>query len=219
METAHPNTDPCFNRLALCLAGLLPAISTLNRASWDYYLTDYTDCEFVDVILNIIDVGASVGHLGLPKIQSCKNLRSALDHKLVILNEIHSLLSEGCIHGPFESPLLANFRCSSLGMAMHKCDNKHCVFNHYSWPKGMSVNNKTPDTEGAIHYDSFQSVAAALHESGKVSLLAKLDLKDAYRHIPIRSMDWNLLGFHWLGKFYYPVVLMFGEKSAPYMFN
>jgi len=32
-------------------------------------------------------------------------------------------------------------------------------------------------------------------------------------------MDWNILGFHWLGKFYYPVVLMFGGKSAPYIFN
>ena len=32
-------------------------------------------------------------------------------------------------------------------------------------------------------------------------------------------MDWNLLGFSWLGNFYYPVVLMFGGKSAPYILN
>ena len=49
--------------------------------------------------------------------------------------------------------------------------------------------------------------------------MAKLDLKDAYRHIPVQSTDWNLLGFHWRGKYYYPIVLMFGGKSAPYMFN
>jgi len=51
------------------------------------------------------------------------------------------------------------------------------------------------------------------------SLLTKLDLKDVYRHIPICSMDWNIQGFHWLGKFYYPVILMFGGKSAPSIFN
>jgi len=102
-----------------------------------------------------------------------------------------------------------------LGTAMCKCDNKHHIFSHYSWPKGVSVNDGTPDIEGAICYDSFQLAVAALCKSGKGSLLAKLDLKDAYRHIPIRSTDWNLLGFHWLGKFYYPVVLMFGIKSVP----
>jgi len=58
-----------------------------------------------------------------------------------------------------------------------------------------------------------------LHEASKGSLLAKLDLKDAYQHIPIRSTNWHLLGFHWQGNFYYPILLMFGSKSAPYIFN
>ena len=65
----------------------------------------------------------------------------------------------------------------------------------------------------------FTSAAAVLKESGRGLLLTKLDLKDTYRHIPVCSMDWNLLGFHWMGKFYYPVILMFGGKLAPYIFN
>ena len=76
-----------------------------------------------------------------------------------------------------------------------------------------------PDMEGYIYYDSFTSAVAVLRESGRGSLLAKLDLKDAYRHIPVHSTDWNLMGFHWMGKFYYPVILMFGGKSFPYIFN
>ena len=56
-------------------------------------------------------------------------------------------------------------------------------------------------------------------DSGKGSLLAKLDLKDTYRHIPVCCTDWNLMGFKWLGKFYYPIVLMIGGKSPPYIFN
>jgi len=57
--------------------------------------------------------------------------------------------------------------------------------------------------EGSIYYDSFTSVVAKLKESGRGLLLAKLDLRDAYRHIPVFSTDWNLLGFLWMGKFYY----------------
>ena len=128
-------------------------------------------------------------------------------------------MSNGHIHGPFTEPPLPNFRCSPLGTATRKCNTKRHVFNHYSWPKVFSVNQETPDEEGKIIYDSFASAAAALCDSGKGSVMAKLDLKDAYRHIPVRNSDWPLLGFHWEGKFYYPVVLMFSGKSAPYIFN
>ena len=215
----HPNTDPCCNRLASCPAGLPPAISPLNRDAWASNLEDYPDRKILDTLLNIIDVGASISHMGIQKHQSCKNLRSAVDYPDIISKEIDGLLKEGCIHGPFEAPPMANFRCSPLGTATCKCNPKHCVFNHYSWPRNTSVNDQTPDFEGVIKYDSFISATAALCSAGKGSLMAKLDLKDAYRHIPICSTDWNLLGFQWEGKYYYPLVLMFGGKSAPYIFN
>ena len=82
-----------------------------------------------------------------------------------------------------------------------------------------SVNSQMPDTEGSIYYDLFTSAVAMLKESCRGSLLAKLDLRDPYRHIPVCSMDWNLLGVNWMGKFYYPVILMFRGKSASYIFN
>jgi len=71
------------------------AISPLNRDAWNFHLADYPDREFVDAILNIIDVGASIGHVGLLKSQSCRNLRLALDHSPFISNEIQALLAEG----------------------------------------------------------------------------------------------------------------------------
>src|SRR5882724_11785980 len=122
-------------------------------------LFDYPDHEFVNAILNIIYVGASIGHLGPQKSQLCKNLKSAMDHSAVISKEIYSLLSEGHIHGPFTQPPLPNFHCSPLGMSTCKCNPKRHVFNHYSWPITGSVNDKTPDTEGTIHYNSFASAA------------------------------------------------------------
>src|SRR5882672_9769922 len=97
----HPSTDLCCNCLALCPPGLPKASSPLIREAWDLFLADYPDHEFVSGLLNIIDVGASIGHSGLPISQSCKNLRSAIDHPDIISNEINSLRFEGRIHGPF----------------------------------------------------------------------------------------------------------------------
>src|SRR5882672_10706180 len=120
----RPNTDPHCNLRALCPPGLPHTYSPLNRDGWELHLSDYPDQEFMDAILNIIDVGASIGHLGPQKNQSWKNLRSALDHKEVILKEVNSLLAEGRIHGPFEEPLLPNFHCSPLGTSTRKCNPK-----------------------------------------------------------------------------------------------
>ncbi len=93
------------------------------------------------------------------------------------------------------------------------------VIHHLSWPPGSSVNDGIPDSESHISYESFDSAVAEIRRLGRGSLLAKLDLKDAFRHIPVRRDDWYLLGCHWLDKFYYHVVLVFGAKSAPYIFN
>ena len=84
LPPTHPNTDPHCNHLAYFPAGLLPAIPPLKRDVWVAHLADYPDREFMDALLNIIDVGASIGHVGSQKSQSCKNLRSALDHLDII---------------------------------------------------------------------------------------------------------------------------------------
>src|SRR5882724_4121453 len=125
----HPNTNPHCNHLALCPIGLPKAFSPLNRDAWDLHLVDYLDHEFVNAILNIIDVGPSIGHLGPQKSQLYKNLKSATDHSVVISKEIDSLLSEGIIHGPFTQPPLPKFHCSPLGTSTHKHNPKQCVFN------------------------------------------------------------------------------------------
>ncbi len=81
------------------------------------------------------------------------------------------------------------------------------------------MNDGIPDSESHIVYESFDSAVSEIRRLGQGSLLAKLDLKDAFRHIPVRQQDWYLLGCHWSGQFYYHVVLVFGAKSAPYIFN
>jgi hypothetical protein len=51
------------------------------------------------------------------------------------------------------------------------------------------------------------------------AFLAKLDIKDAFRHIPVRQDDWPLLGFKWAGQYYYEKFLPFGLRSSPYLFD
>lgn len=138
----------------------------------------------------------------------------------MIDSDISSLLNNQRMHGPFPAPPLEAFRCSPLGTVSRKRKpGKLRVINHLSWPPGTSVNDGIPDTKGHITYESFGCAVAEIAQLGRGTLLAKLDLKDAFRHIPIRAHDWHLLGCRWNDSFYYYVVLVFGLKSAPYIFN
>ena len=49
-------------------------------------------------------------------------------------------------------------------------------------------------------------------ESGKGSLLAKVDIESAYRLIPVHGMSWR-------GNLYADASLPFGLRSAPKIFN
>jgi hypothetical protein len=175
---------------------------------------------FVATLHQIISFGANLGFIGDQHPQSCKNLKSAAEHEVFVDSSIEVLTSSGHAAGPFPSPPLSNFRCSPLGVVGRKRNpNKLRVINHLSWPHNSSVNDGIPDSEACISYDMFERAVHDLIRSGRGSLMAKLDLKDAFRHIPVRAADWHLLGFHWGYKFFYLLVLAFGLKNAPYIFN
>jgi hypothetical protein len=195
-------------------------LSPLHINAWDHYLHDYPDRTFVAMLLQIISFGANLGFIGDQHPQSCKNLRSAVEHNALVGSSIEVLTSSGHAAGPFPSPPLSNFRCSPLSVVGCKWNpNKLCVINHLSWPHHSSVNDGIPNSKAQISYDMFECAIHDLVSLGRGSLMAKLDLKDAFRHIPVRAADLHFLSFHWGSKFFYFLVLAFSLKNAPYIFN
>ena len=49
--------------------------------------------------------------------------------------------------------------------------------------------------------------------------MSKLDIKSAFRNIPVHMPEWELLGMKWQGLYYFDTVLPFGLRSAPYLFD
>ena len=82
-----------------------------------------------------------------------------------------------------------------------------------------SINDSILDSESNITYESFDLAVTEIHHLSCGTLLTKLNLKDAFCYILVQQADWHLLGCTWAGQFYYNIVLVFGAKSAPYIFN
>ena len=88
-----------------------------------------------------------------------------------------------------------------------------------SSPEGYSVNYGI-DKEGcSFHYILVDVAATQITELGQGMLLAKMDIKQAYRNIPVAPQDRHLLGFRWKEKVYIEKVLPFGLRSSPLIFS
>jgi hypothetical protein len=71
----------------------------------------------------------------------------------------------------------------------------------------------------SLHYAYVEGAAAIVLRVGKGTLLAQLDIKSAYRNIPIHPGDRHLLGMHWRDRYFINTCLPFGLRSAPKIFN
>ena len=90
---------------------------------------------------------------------------------------------------------------------------------HLSAPDGLSVNDGINKEEFSLHYVTVNHAVRIIHRHGPGCLLAKADLKHAFRICPVNKSDWPLLGIHWQDLFYVDKVLPFGLRSSPFLFN
>ena len=88
-----------------------------------------------------------------------------------------------------------------------------------SYPRGDSVNDQIPKDEFSVQYTGFDSATDLVRKMGKNCLMFKLDIKHAFRVLPIRPSQWVLMGFQWMGLYFVDFRLPFGLRSSPCIFT
>ena len=88
-----------------------------------------------------------------------------------------------------------------------------------SSPDGHSVNEGVRKDLATLSYISVDNVMAEILQRGWGTLLAKMDIKQAYRNVPVHPKDRHLLGMLWRGEVFVDMVLPFGLRSAPLLFT
>ena len=88
-----------------------------------------------------------------------------------------------------------------------------------SYPRGRSVNDFIPTTFCSPIYPSIDDAVGVILALGRGTELVKIDLKNAYRIIPIHPDDRQFLGISWEGHVYIDQCLPFGLRSAPKIFT
>ena len=110
-------------------------------------------------------------------------------------------------------PLLATCTLVVLGLYRKKQAGWRLILD-LSFPFDHSVNDGIDKDEFSLHYCSIKHAIDLIMKTGKGALMGKVDIKSAYRIIPVRPSDRYLLGMRWRDKFYVDLALPFGLRSA-----
>ena len=72
-----------------------------------------------------------------------------------------------------------------------------------SFPSGFSVNEGIPDSKAHANFSSVDDAIDMIIRCGRGCLMAKFDIKAAYRILPIHPEVRFLFGMNWWGKLFY----------------
>ena len=110
---------------------------------------------------------------------------------------------------------------STLGAIPRPESDKICLIHDYSRPQHSNVNSYT-DTQ---HYYSYATVDKAVSLIKSNAYLAKIDLRSAYRHVPIHPSNYPTTGVAWQFRgdntltYLYDCKLPFGAAKSREIFH
>jgi hypothetical protein len=135
------------------------------------------------------------------------------------MKKIRKELEAQRIAGPYATPPFRNIQVSPLGLVPKKVPREFRLIHHLSYPEGDSINSHIPKQFTAVSYQSVDTAINIIKCVGRGALLAKTDLENAYKQIPIHPDDFELLGFKISDLYYYDKTLPFGLSYSCQLFE
>lgn len=186
-------------------------------------LSSHPDPVFVDYLLSGLSQGFRVGvSFPLTAPYVARNLQSALNEPEIVSELLAKEVNKGYVVGPFSAPPFNPFRVNSLGVATRKYSGKKRLIFDMSSPHSeswASVNEVIPLEPFSLNYATVDHAIHLIKLAGRGAHLAKADITDAFKTMPIHPADWPLFCVKWQSSFYFAVRLTFGCRSSPHIFN
>lgn len=200
---------------------MLPSLyphTPIQISSFQALLRNHPDQVLVYDVCYSLRHGVDIGYRGPRLSLSTPNMRSALNNPGVIYDTIGKEISSSWSAGPFSTvPFPSCFVVSSIGVVPKK-SGKFRMITDLSRPAD-GVNHGIDKEDFSLQYAGVDQAIAILKRIGPDARMCKLDIKDAFRLIPVRKEDWPLLGYQWAGEYFFHTRLPFGLRSSPFHFN
>jgi hypothetical protein len=108
---------------------------------------------------------------------------------------------------------------SPIGVVPKKEVGQYRLIHHLSYPKDNSINDHIPDELKTVHYSSIDDTIDIILNVGPNVTMAKTDISNAFRIIPIHPHDHAILDIKFNGCFYFDQCLPMGCASSCSIFE
>ena len=182
--------------------------------TWLAYLRKHPDHRFAEYIYQGISNGFRIGfNYASPLHPARGNMSSTRDNATVVDEYIEEELQIGRLVSVTPSSI-PGIQLSPFGVIPKRGQpNKWRLIIDLSSPKGYSVNDGIDPALTSVQYSSIDDAVSYINQLGTGTLMAKLDIKSAYRNIPVHPHDRPLLGTRWRDVIYLNTRLPFGLRS------
>ena len=197
-----------------------PVATPLQAEAWQKALAMHADQEWVAALVEGMRHGFRISLQELPQCRAATTCTpSARKHAAVVDQYIQTQADKGYMAGPFPGAECTNVITSSIAVIPKKDPGKFRIIVDMSSPKNASINDSIRRQFTHVAYSSVKDAAHLMQHFGTNALLAKIDVKEAYRIIPIHPEDRPFLGLRWRDKVYVDCQLPFGLASALAIFS
>ena len=103
-----------------------------------------------------------------------------------------------------------SIQVSKFGVIPKGTSGKWRLILDLSAPEGSSINDEVSTKLCSLHYVKVEDAAREVMNQGYNAWMAKIDVSQAYRNVPIHPDDRWLLGMQWEGKVFIDTTMPFG---------
>ena len=198
--------------------------SPINSAALRSELFSHPDKTFVDRLVVGIDNGFHTGISRVPENNlECANLLSARRDKSFVKDAIAQEVTKGYLIGPLKELPFEHFRVSPIGVAQSKYSMKKRLILDSSSPHdvegNLSINSLIDKEKYSLKYVTVDDAMDITSKLGKGTQLTKIDIKDAFRILPIHPEHRPFHCIKWENFYYVYARLAFGSRSNQAIFT
>lgn len=186
------------------------ATCPVNLVQLKQELQTYPDQKTAEELSHGFEFGFPLHYSGSRLPKESKNLKTAYEHPDIVRHKLQTELQHGRIAGPFICRPISTLRVSPIGLVKKKTPGEFRLIHHLSFPDGDSLNDFIDPDLCSVQYTSFDEAIHMIQDMGQGCLMGKVDIKSAFRLLPVSPSDFDQLGFKFENHYYFDKSMPFG---------
>ena len=146
-------------------------------------------------------------------------MKSAMDNPQVVTQYLESECRAGRVVGLLSIEEFPFMHISRFGVIPKSTPGKWRLIVDMSSPEGGGINDGIQETMCSLSYATVEDTTRGIVNYGTGALLITIDIRNAYRVVPVHPDDRWLMGMLWKGSLFVDTALPFGLRSAPKIFT